>query len=167
MRPRRASGTGRKAELVKRDGAKGMAPAKKTATAPAKKQPAKSESTTVDLSQRFTAALAKGFSIKHVNDELFPGTSFAWRARRGPVNAERDAELIKTLTTWLGDVESGKIAAPERIAAAAGGGPSKRALAQRIERATHILTTARTEKSPTSLRKVIGEALDVLGGDRG
>lgn len=126
-----------------------------------------SEVATVDRSARFTEALARGFSIKAVNDELFAGTSFSWRARRGPVDADRDADLIKKLTAWLDGVESGKIAAPQRVAAAAGG-PNKRELAARVNAATAVLTTARDQaKSNADLRRAVGEALVALSGDVG
>lgn len=148
--------------------AKTAPPTKKTA--PAKGAPAKTsksaEVATADLSRRFTEALARGFSIKHVNDELFPGTSFAWRARRAPVNAERDAEMIKKLTAWLDAVETEKITPPDRTAASVAGGPSKRELASRVGAATVLLRTAHDAKSAAALKHAVTEALAVLTDDR-
>jgi hypothetical protein len=122
-------------------------PAKRAPTsAPA---PAAPEPTTVDLSARFAAALDRGFSIRAVNAELFDGTSFAWRARRGSVNAERDAELIKTLAAWLDKVDSGKIAPPERaVAGPRATGPTKAALLA-------LIHDVRAAKSIAAVRELI------------
>jgi hypothetical protein len=106
------------------------------------------------LSARVEAARALGFSRKFLTDESgLTGTTALWRTHRmGEVEAAKLAAL-------LGKIESGKIAAPERRVAA-----SRPSLKHRVDESVKLQVAARDEKSIAGARKLIGEALDLLGG---
>jgi hypothetical protein len=91
------------------------------------------------------------------------GSTIMWRVGRltGPDVSRLDALLKR--------IDDDQVAPPARKSTGGGtrtGGPSRAALVERIEKATHRLDAGITEKSVAKLRDAIGEALDLLRGDQ-
>jgi hypothetical protein len=118
-----------------------------------KAAPAKITAPTVDLSARVESARSAGFSRRFLTEESgLTGTTAIWRTDR------LGTEEAGKLATLLDRIESGKVPAPVR--AAGSGRPS---LKHRVDEATKLLATAYQSKTVADARKLITEAIELLG----